>query len=374
MNIVAFTPISGPYTAARYSRFSEHFTGCNLTLVELGKISTIYPWEPQSNNVPYKRYILSANPSEEQLLFVLYKNIFITLNRVQPDVVVICGYGLRGMLIALLWSLYKKKFTILLSETKENDSSRYFIKEIFKKLIVSKFDSALVGGEVHKRYLIELGMKPESIFLGYDVVGNDSFNPCQKKDYNSPYSDPYFLVVSRFVSKKNLPFLIDSYATYFKNFIGTPWHLCICGDGEIRPWLEKEISNFNLENFVHLPGFLQLDELIPYYLHAKCFIHASTCEQWGLVVNEAMASGLPVLVSDQCGCYEDLVLEGVNGFGFDPQNQTQLTMLMQKVSSGEVDLYQMGQASLQHIKKYSPDYFANGLMQAINYAVNISSV
>jgi 1,2-diacylglycerol 3-alpha-glucosyltransferase len=51
---------------------------------------------------------------------------------------------------------------------------------------------------------------------------------------------------------------------------------------------------------------------------ASAFIQASTTEQWGLVVNEAMASGLPVLVSERCGCAPDLVKNGVNGYTFDP--------------------------------------------------------
>ncbi len=66
---------------------------------------------------------------------------------------------------------------------------------------------------------------------------------------------------------------------------------------------------------------------------------------------------------------EDLVIEGVNGFGFDPENQEQLTQLMVKMSSNTVDLSAMGQAALNHIQKYSPDYFAQGLMQAVEYAL-----
>jgi 1,2-diacylglycerol 3-alpha-glucosyltransferase len=82
-----------------------------------------------------------------------------------------------------------------------------------------------------------------------------------------------------------------------------------------------------------------------------------------------MAAGLPVLVSNRCGCFPELVLEGVNGFGFDPENIEQLTQLMLKMSSGDVDLYTMGQAALGHIQKYSPDYFTQGLKQAIEFCV-----
>jgi glycosyltransferase involved in cell wall biosynthesis len=83
-----------------------------------------------------------------------------------------------------------------------------------------------------------------------------------------------------------------------------------------------------------------------------------------------MAAGLPVLVSNRCGCYEDLIIEGVNGFGFDPENPQQLTELMCKISSEDIDLQTMGNAALEHIQKFSPDYFAQGLIQAVNYALS----
>jgi glycosyltransferase involved in cell wall biosynthesis len=140
----------------------------------------------------------------------------------------------------------------------------------------------------------------------------------------------------------------------------------------LRHQIEQQINDLDLTKFVHLPGFLQQEELLPYFAHANCFIHASIQEQWGLVVNEAMAAGLPVIVSNRCGCFEDLVIEGVNGFGFDPEDKQALTDLMLKMSSKEIDLVAMGEASLQHIQKYSPDYFAQGLMKALKYSLGNS--
>jgi glycosyltransferase involved in cell wall biosynthesis len=83
-------------------------------------------------------------------------------------------------------------------------------------------------------------------------------------------------------------------------------------------------------------------------------------------VNEAMAAGLPVLVSNRCGCFEDLVIEGVNGFGFDPENANELASLMVKMSSDLTHLQSMGNAALDHIAQYSPDRFAQGLVGAVH--------
>ena len=162
---------------------------------------------------------------------------------------------------------------------------------------------------------------------------------------------------------------MTTYAAYCQKVGDRAWDLVLCGDGELRPQIEAKIAQLNLQHKVHLPGFLQQEQLLPYFAHASCFIHASTTEQWGLVVNEAMAAGLPVIISNRCGCFEDLVIEGVNGFGFDPHNSQQLTNLMSHISSESVDRQKMGQAALEHIQNFSPEYFAQGLTQAVKYAI-----
>jgi glycosyltransferase involved in cell wall biosynthesis len=88
-------------------------------------------------------------------------------------------------------------------------------------------------------------------------------------------------------------------------------------------------------------------------------------------VNEAMASGLPVLVSDRCGCAGDLVRNGINGFTFDPHNVEELSKLMVDLSRPETDLVAMGQASQEIISQWSPGRFAEGLAQAVDAAIRL---
>ncbi|MEI8287859.1 MAG: glycosyltransferase [Verrucomicrobiota bacterium] len=240
-------------------------------------------------------------------------------------------------------------------------------------------------------------------------------------------STPYFLASARFVEKKNLPRLIAAYARYrtlcearsreqgtnaksesqksefqVSGFSSPPsancqlpssdlrpptsdlWSLVLLGDGPLRSDLCHRISDLRLQSFVLLPGFKQYHELPAYYAAAGAFIHASTTEQWGLVVNEAMASGLPVLVSNRCGCARDLVQDGVNGFTFDPYNVEQLAELMFQVSSSRSpgsdlrpltsDLSQMGAASARLISAWGPDRFASGLKAAAECALRIGLV
>jgi glycosyltransferase involved in cell wall biosynthesis len=123
---------------------------------------------------------------------------------------------------------------------------------------------------------------------------------------------------------------------------------------------------------VLLPGFKQYPDLPAYYGLAGAFIHASTTEQWGLVVNEAMASGLPVLVSNRCGCTSDLVQEGVNGFTFDPYDVQQLAQLMLGLSTLNSQLSTMAAASRRIIADWGPGRFASGLQEAVEMALRVT--
>ena len=151
-----------------------------------------------------------------------------------------------------------------------------------------------------------------------------------------------------------------------------PWSLVLLGDGPLKSDLCHLISDLGLQHSVLLPGFKQYHELPVYYGLASAFVHASTTEQWGLVVNEAMASGLPVLVSNRCGCALDLVQEGHNGFTFDPYNVEQLADLMFQLSDFQpFRLSAFGSTSREIISNWGPERFAAGLKSAVEEAMKV---
>ena len=106
-----------------------------------------------------------------------------------------------------------------------------------------------------------------------------------------------------------------------------------------------------------------------YYGLANAFIHASTTEQWGLVVNEAMAAGLPVLISERCGCAPDLVAPGFNGFLFDPEDVNSITDAMIEIADESHDPRAMGRNSQEIVARWSLARFAEGLNGAVKAAL-----
>ena len=149
-----------------------------------------------------------------------------------------------------------------------------------------------------------------------------------------------------------------------------PWDLVALGDGPLRETLKSKLSTLNLNEHVHLPGFEPYDELPVYYALAKAFVHASTTEQWGLVVNEAIASGLPVIVSDRCGCVPELI--NGNGFTFDPTNEHELTArLLEMASLSDEERKRLGDNSYRIAANFAPERFGEGLERAASVATGI---
>jgi len=125
-----------------------------------------------------------------------------------------------------------------------------------------------------------------------------------------------------------------------------------------------------LHQHVHLPGFKPYDELPIYYALANAFVHASTTEQWGLVVNEAIASGLPVIVSERCGCVPELVQD--NGSTFDPTNEHELAARLLEVAVlSREERGQLAQASYEIAANFAPERFGEGLERAVTAAMGL---
>ncbi len=361
----------GPYHLARLAGARSVLGQARVIGLQLRARSSDYGWQvaPEDSAASALQTILPAGASKFSRRLRL-QAVWRYLEQLRPRAVAIAGYAKPEMLTALAWCRRRQRVAILLSESKADDANRQTWKEQLKGVIIRQFDAALVGGSLHAGYLRDLGFPGGNIFLGYNVVGNDDYAPSRIRSSPPPLPPPYFLAVNRFVEKKNLPRLLRAYAAYRDRSESAGkrvWPLALCGDGPLRAELEVLIRALHLETLVFLPGFLQQAEMLPYFAHAGVFIHASLVEQWGLVVNEAMAAGLPVIVSRTCGCFPELVDESTtpgNGRGFNPLDETELTELLSAAAGGTWDLATMGVRSLAHIAAFSPQRFGQGLLAA----------
>lgn len=299
----------------------------------------------------------------------------------RPGVCCLNGWALPGSAAMLHWALERGVPCVIMSESNAHDSPSVWWKETTKRRFVAQCRAAFVGGLWHRNYLVELGMDPACIFEGYDVVDNEHFRLGAESARRGPLGTraalglprQYFVACARFEAKKNLPRLIEAHAIYLQKAGREGWSLLIVGDGPMRADLETLAAKLGSKEKVVFAGWRTYQQLPAIYGLGKAFIHASTTEQWGLVVNEAMAAGLPVLVSERSGCAAELVKPGENGFTFDPWNIEEIAGTMLSIHLDDHLREQMGKRSLEIIAHWGPERFARGLRQAVECAMNRGS-
>jgi glycosyltransferase involved in cell wall biosynthesis len=285
-----------------------------------------------------------------------------------------------------------------------------------KRRLVAMFKSALVGGQPQKRYFSSLGLPPEKIVTGYDAVDNDYFAgktaeakaqaPALRAQYGLP--EHYFLNLGRFVAKKNLETLIRAYRLFLDSSKRKETHLVLVGSGEEEGKLRQLCDEVGLPKYDHPPGgssptasnapgvhfygFRQIEENPVFYGLADAFILPSLYEEWGLVVNEAMACGLPVIVTQTAGCAEDLLEPGFpgetlngeaaaiqklrlvsqvrrNGFVFDPETAEELSRILSCLAENPKMRAVMGGESRRIVEKFSCQNFARNAIRAARLAI-----
>ncbi len=395
----------GPYHLARLTAAASR---CDLLAVEFGARSMTYHWRgDQIDGV--RRVVINPDGASADLSTRIFrKRLDSCLRNFVPSVVMVPGWSSREALLSLQWCLKNSVPAVVMSESTAWDISRSRLGETIKRRVVRLFTGALVGGAPHLDYVVQLGMNPNSVEQGYDVVDNDYFQrEVAKWRSCAALGAPYFLASARFIPRKNLDTLIEAYARYANSHQSAndgvqsdsarakQWDLVLLGDGEMRtqlmnkarglgvqikelaPWEEKAkpkaggrlVKEAEALGTVWMPGLRQIDELPRFYAGAGCFIHPSMTEQWGLVVNEAMASGLPVLVSQRCGCARDLVQDGLNGFQFCPMETDRLAALLRQIADDEAQRAGFGKMSETMVHKWGPSRFGSAVFKTAQRAV-----
>ncbi len=367
----------GPYHCARLQAAGNV---ADVHCVEGSGIDHVYAWDRVDGARSFKRVTLLPSGDAGTARAADVKRAATTaLTRIKPDVVAIPGWETALALSGLRWALDNGRPVVTMADSiAPPDGYRKPVKNWIKRQTLGLSSACFVSGTASADYVCRLGMARSRVFHGYDVVDNDYFrkgadavrrNVAAERE-NRGLPKRFFLCSARFIPEKNLERLLVAYACYRKQWTaqrvdGAPWDLVLLGDGPARNEVCREVTRLALGDVVHRVGFRQYDELPAFYALASALVLPSVSETWGLVVNEAMACGLPVLVSRQCGCARDLVIPDRNGYVFDPTDVAQISDALYAVASrSETERAAMGVAGQAIIEKWSPELFAEGLIAA----------
>lgn len=232
------------------------------------------------------------------------------------------------------------------------DHPRFGWKEFLKGFVYRGWDGYLVTGSLGLEYLQSFEVPQAAIAVCGNPVNAAPIETA--REASSGERAKTFLFVGRFLSLKNLDAFLQAYRCY--RLSGGTWGLKLAGFGEREPFL-REIAQ-GIESIEFL-GNLQYPDLVDAYTREGCLVLPSYSENWGLVVNEAMHAGMPVLVSRHCGSFVELVEEGGNGFGMDPFDENSIIEALQKIEAlGDEDRARFSLRSVERIADHGLEPWA----------------
>ena len=245
----------------------------------------------------------------------------------KPDVINLTGYADPGTLLILIFAKIIGIKTIMTNESiysqrlHTKSIKQYFIN-LYKGLILRCTDGFLSYGIKSNDYLYRFGISKNRIYSFLNAFDRSKFNVNEVSQTNIQEKPNYLLFVGRLSEEKNLVSLIDLARRFKSDSYNCT--IKIVGDGPEYSYLYDMVNRELLP--IQLEGAKNWNQLNAIYTSALAFILPSLNETWGMVANEALEMGIPVICSDVCGCADDLVINEFNGlvlndFNFSASNK-----------------------------------------------------
>ena len=230
-----------------------------------------------------------------------------------------------------------------------------FFQTMILKFIFRKVEKAFYVGEYNRRYFLKYGLKKQQLIAAPHAIDNSrfAFNALQwelqaeaeRKKLEIPEEAIVFLYAGKFYELKQLDVLIN----VFKQVKNHLYRLLFVGSGEQELML-KELAKE--DDRIVFQSFKNQSDMPWVYRMANVLVLPSKSETWGLAVNEAMACGRAAIVSDQCGCAPELIVQGQTGFVFKSGSEQELLFCLQQFADKQ-KAEEMGKSALKHIEQFS---------------------
>jgi len=372
MRLVILTEIIAPYRIPVFNALAQR-EDIDLHVIFLAESDPkLRDWLVYKDEIHFSYQVL---PSWRRKVaghnLLLNRGLKKGLQRAAPDAILCGGYNYLASWQAMRWARRRRVPFILWVESTDRDiRSRNRVIEFLKRRFIKRCSAFVVPGKSSLRYVMNYGVLERDVFTAPNAVDTELFadraeavrQQAERRRQALQLPPRFFLFVGRLVREKGVFDLLEAYGKLTPE-LRTLVSLVLVGDGAAREEVDRRARQI-APGQVRCAGFVQRDQLAGYYALAEGFVFPSHSDTWGLVVNEAMACGLPVISSDAAGCVEDLIEDRWNGWVVRRGDVIQLASAMQELGRDSALRTQMGNHSRERILRYSPGACAAGIAQA----------
>jgi len=369
--VVIITEIISPYRIPVFNALARH-QEIDLHVIFMAENDpTERQWLVYKDEIRFSYEVLSSwRRRVGRHSFLLNWGAETALQQAAPDFIVCGGYNYVSSWQSMRWARRNHIPFILWAESTIRDlRSGHALIEFLKTRFLRGCDAFVVPGKSSIDYLRSYGVPEEMILTAPNAVDTRFFSQraeviCRNATaHRQALGLParFFLFVGRLVPEKGIFDLLHAYGALAPE-VRKEMGLVFVGDGAARSALHQRAAAIS-PGAIHFAGFRQREHLATYYALADVLVFPTHTDTWGLVVNEAMACGLPVISSSAAGCVADLIKSGWNGRVVSGGDIGQLASAMDELGRNPDLRLLMGQRSRQRIAQYSPEAWAAGMAQ-----------
>lgn len=297
----------------------------------------------------------AAGLNEKQIKAALFEK----LDQLDADVIIGPSIVFFAGAIGLQWAKKNGRRFIMFDDAKPGQVKRNPIVQFIKDTLIAQADALWLPSASYDTEYAHFLKKGLLFFHGFSCINNQLFK--STSGYQSGSNT--IVCVARLVPIKNLDNLLNAWQRI--EATGQQASLVIVGDGQLMQTLQQQQASLGLKH-VTFTGAISNDNLPAVFAQAGAFVLPSLSETWGLVINEAMAAGLPVLLSRNINAAQSLLVEGGNGFGFDPVNVDELTAAIRSfLGLNEAQKTEMSVQSLRLVNQMSYEAMGRQLCKAL---------
>lgn len=285
-------------------------------------------------------------------------DVWPVLNRLRPEVVISAGNN-PTHLYAFAWAqLNRARYVYMTDGTLSSEANLGWRHRLMRRVVFARSSAFVVASQGGVDLIRSYGVGGESIFLSRLCADNDRFAEMVGG------AREFDVMFSGRLHEGKLPFLFADICAGLVKRRGRCRAL-VLGDGPLRTSLLERMKADGVE--VTYPGFIQPSELAPWYARSRLLLFTTRLDAWGVVANEAMASGTPVLTTPQAGVANDLVIDGVTGRVLPAEREAWITACVELLADAELWV-RLSEAATLKVREYTYEAAAAGIVEACRYA------
>jgi glycosyltransferase involved in cell wall biosynthesis len=283
------------------------------------------------------------------------------------DLVIIPGYNrAEYWAMLLVCILLRRKRAVFCDSTSRDRPKLAAWRELAKRWFFGLCNGFFCYGIRSKEYLMSYGVSESKIALrcqaaalprGYSAAKVLSH---YKSNWQGRADEPHFLYVGRLSPEKGLDDLFQAFFALHKAYPKA--RLDVVGSGPLAEQLKSRVAGLEVRHAISFLGNKSLEDIAALFLKCTALVLPSHSEPWGLVVNESLSYGCPVVVSSACGCVPDLALDGLTGYSFEVGNADALHKALLLVMQLSIDRKTVARNCLAVISNFTPERSATQIL------------